>query len=232
MRLRGPYLTLLLGLVIAGVLAGMSVSAFADAKAEAAREAAPAPPADPAPTGEEPTAAPTTEAPPAATAAPTSPAPKRKAVYAGRVDGGGAAVAVSIKGDKAIAYVCDGKRVEAWMSGTVTGDRMTLTGKGDATLTATLRGGRLVGTVEVGRRAWEFDIAQVRKPSGLYQAAANVRGARVVGSWIVLPDGTQVGVLVTDDQPGPAPEFDAGSGTVAVPGGGSLIALPVGPDGN
>jgi hypothetical protein len=248
MRLRGPYLTLLAGLVIAGVIAGLSASAFADAKAEAARQAAPATPANPPPTGGEPTAEPGGEptaepgveptgepgvepTDPEPTAAPAPPAQKRKAVYAGRVDGGGATVAVSVKGDKAIAYVCDGKRVEAWLSGTVNGDSMTLRGANNATLTASLSGTRLAGTVEVGRRNWEFDIPQVRKPSGLYQAARNVAGARIVGSWIVLPDGSQVGVLVDGGGPGPAPQFDPGSGAVTV-GDTSLLVLPVGPDGN
>jgi hypothetical protein len=223
MRQRGPYLTLVAGLLIAAVITGLSVNAFADAKAEAARQAAPAAPA--------PTTAPAAEPPPAASPPAASPPPARKlkAVYAGRVDGGAATVAVSVKGNRAIAYVCDGKRVEAWMSGTVTGTQLELTGE-DAALSATIRGSRLAGTVEVKAKNWAFDVPQVRKPSGLYQAARNVAGARVVGSWIVLPDGSQVGVLVDGGEPGPAPEFDPDSGEVSV-SGGSLLVLPVAPDG-
>jgi serine/threonine-protein kinase len=223
MNLRGPYVTLVAGLAVAGVVAAMSVDATSDATAEAAARAAAAASPAPSPGASRDDGAPSPT--------PPAPAPTRKAVYAGRVDGGAATVAVSVKGDKAIAYVCDGNRVEAWMSGTVTGDRLTLGGDGNASLTAEIQGGRLAGTVSAKRKSWTFDVARVRKPSGLYQAAANVAGARVVGSWIVLPDGTQVGVLATDGEPGPAPEFDEDSATVAVDGG-SLIVLPVGPDGN
>jgi serine/threonine-protein kinase len=58
-----------------------------------------------------------------------------------------------------------------------------------------------------------------------------VAGARIVGSWIVLEDGTQVGVLAEDGEPAPAPEFNVNEGAVDVEGG-NLIVMPVGPDGN
>jgi hypothetical protein len=225
MRLRGPYVTLVAGLAAAAAIGAMSVNAT-DAAIEKAGNnqatgaGAPANPgtATPAPTGE-----PTP--PPEATEAPAG-----KAVYAGRVKG--ATLAVSVKGDRAIAYLCDGRRVEAWMSGTVTGDQVVLKGPGSANagLNGKITGNRMTGTVFVKQRTWDFDIKTVRKPSGLYQAAAIVRGARVVGSWIVLADGTQVGVVATDGRPAPAPRFDPDSGTAAVDGG-NLIVMPVGPDG-
>jgi hypothetical protein len=152
----------------------------------------------------------------------------RKAVYAGRVDGGAATIAVSVKGDKAIAYVCDGKRVEAWLTGTVAGNQVTLKGAGNATLNAEITGNRLAGSVAAKRKSWTFNIKTVKKPSGLYQAAS----AGTVVGWVVLEDRTtQVGVVVTEGEPGPAPAFDLETGTAEI-NGRSLIVLPVGPAGN
>ena len=66
----------------------------------------------------------------------------------------------------------------------------------------------------------------VAKPSGLYRATATVRNAKVVGGWIVLPDGSQVGVVTVDDVPQPAPAIDPGTGAVTVDGA-ALTAVPV-----
>jgi hypothetical protein len=230
MKLRGPYLTMVAGVAAAAVIGLMSANAT-DAATEklqqAAADQANNAGADPAKTT--PPAEPTE---PAETTPPAEPnnAANRKAVYAGRVDGGAATIAVSVKGDKAIAYICDGKRVEQWLSGTVAGNQVTLAGTGNASLNAEITGNRLAGTVNAKRKNWTFDIKTVKKPSGLYQAAANVRGAEVVGSWIVLENGEQVGVVSTDGEPGPAQAFDTNTGTVEVEGG-SLIVLPVGPGG-
>jgi hypothetical protein len=228
MKLRGPYLTMIVGLAVAAAIGAMSVNATDAAIEKAANTQATGGNAN------APSQAPATTPPaePTKAAEPTEDAtPNRKAVYAGRVDGGGATIAISVKGAKAIAYVCDGKRVEAWLSGKVAGDQVTLTGQGNATLAGKITGNRLAGTVTVKKKSWDFDVKTVRKPSGLYQAAANVAGARVVGSWILLEDGTQVGVVAVDGEPGPAPAFDVDAGSVGVDGG-SLIVMPVGPDGN
>jgi serine/threonine-protein kinase len=45
-----------------------------------------------------------------------------------------------------------------------------------------------------------------------------VRNAKVVGSWIVLPDGRQVGVIVEDGVPAPAPALDVAGRTTTVDG--------------
>jgi len=234
MKIRGPYVTMVAGLATAAVLGLLSSNAAGDAQQAAAQNAAQDTAAQNA--GKNPGAAATT--PPADAGSPAAETPDaakpavRKAVYAGSVDGGEASLAVSIKNGKAIAYICDGNRLEAWLSGTVQGNQVTLKGEGNATLNAEIQNGgnRLVGTVAAKKRSFDFTIRSARKPSGLYQAAANVRGARIVGSWIVLADGTQVGVVSQDGEPGPAPEFDVNSGAVTVDGNG-LTALPVGPDG-
>jgi serine/threonine-protein kinase len=242
MKLRGPYITMVAGLAAAALLGVMSGNAVSDQEERlAAVQAGNNAPSADAPTELEPTQAadpPLDPIDPAeATTQPAdppdeeAPAKPRKAVYAGRTENRQATVAVSVKNDKAIAYVCDGKKLEAWLSGTVKGNQVTLSGEGNATLNAEIQGNRLIGTVAAKKKSYDFNIKTVKKPSGLYQAASNVAGARVVGSWIRLEDGTLVGVLTEDGEPGPAPAFDVDDGTVDVEGG-SLTVMPVGPDGN
>ncbi len=47
-----------------------------------------------------------------------------RADYAGEVNGGGASVAISIHGSQAIAYVCNGSVIEAWLKGTAAGGQL------------------------------------------------------------------------------------------------------------
>jgi len=46
-------------------------------------------------------------------------------------------VTIAVKDGKGVAYVCDGKRVEAWLEGALDGDKLTLSGK-TSSLTATV----------------------------------------------------------------------------------------------
>jgi serine/threonine-protein kinase len=168
-----------------------------------------------------PTTAPTT-APASAPAAELPPttrvADRTRATFAGRVQGGGGTLAISVRDGVAIAYICDGKRVEAWLRGTAADGKLSLTGKDGARITATFDAQRARGTVTVEGRTNAFDIRVAKKPSGLYRAAARVRNAEVVGSWIVLPDGSQVGVLTENGAPRPAPSLNVAAGTTTVDG--------------
>ena len=83
------------------------------------------------------------------------------------------------------------------------------------------------GAVTFKGNTTRFKIPVVRKPSGLYRAAAWVRNARVDGTWIALPAGTQVGVLVTDGEPGPAPALDVPSGGTTTIDGSPVAAVAV-----
>ena len=71
-----------------------------------------------------------------------------KIVYAGRTRDGSAAIAVAIRGQRAAAYLCDGRNVEAWLTGTVDGDEIELRGKDGTRLKAELDDGRLEGRLE------------------------------------------------------------------------------------
>ena len=121
-----------------------------------------------------------------------------RADYAGEVQGGGASVAISIHGGQAIAYVCNGSVIEAWYKGTAVGGVLIMTGKNHAHLSAIYDFKKATGDILAHGTDYRFSVAEVHKPSGLYQAIAVVRGATIKAGWIVLPDGTQVGSLEPD----------------------------------
>jgi serine/threonine-protein kinase len=142
---------------------------------------------------------------------------KVRRTYAGRVKGGGPLLAISVRDGVAVAYLCDGK-LEAWFKGTAKAGRLTLTGKKGGELTGTFNADRAKGSVTVGQRQWDFQTPTVKKPSGLWKATAEVRGARVEGGWVVLEDGTQVGTVTRNGVPTTAPLIDPAAGRVTIDG--------------
>jgi hypothetical protein len=148
-----------------------------------------------------------------------------KVVYAGRTDDGSAAIAVAVLGNQAAAYLCDGRNVESWFRGTVDGSRITLESKSGATLEAELDGDHLKGTVEIKNETQKFEINEANKPAGLYRA----RGSKTTIGWIVLEDGSQVGVQTTGTDSSAAPQLDPANPQVTVDGE-SLNAAPVNGD--
>ena len=222
MKIKTPYITLLTGAALGAVLLVASMLATPKAPASPVAAATPAPAATSA---AQPSPA---SATPTATAVANVPA---RANYAGEVNGGGASVAISIHHGQAIAYVCNGSVIEAWLKGTAAGGHLTMTGKGRARLSATYRSKRAVGHVVAHGIRYTFSAPAVHKPSGLYRAIAIVRGAKIKAGWIVLPDGTQVGSLESNaDAAAPsatrAPRLDVATGT-AQDGGTVLVATPI-----
>ena len=215
---RGPLLTLLSGAVVAAVLVGLSTQANTESTETAARAPSQSSPAASA----SPSAG--SSAPPPAASSAKPPVVKRKAVFAGRVVGGKATVAISVKDGRAVAYFCDGKRTEAWMRGPATGGDLDLKGAPGGTLTATYGRTKAAGTVTAGGQQWKFDAPLVTSPSGVYRGTANVQGARVVAGWIVLPDGSQVGVANVGGRPEPAPPIDLKTNTATLDGGTVPVA--------
>ncbi|PWI19446.1 hypothetical protein DI272_38805 [Streptomyces sp. Act143] len=218
MKRSGPLLTLLAGLLLGLFMLSLNAT-----------------------TGEKKTSASVTESPsPKASSPPTTPSPSPppspskspvpNADYAGRTDDDSSAVAVSLRDGRAIAYFCDGRDKESWLKGDVEDDgSMKLTGKGGAELNGTLKQGkRISGTVDIGGGHYTFTADKAIKPSGLYRATATVRSAKFDGGWIVLKDGTQVGILNKNGKPSPAPEIDPETGAVTIDGR-QLTARPVTP---
>lgn len=219
---RGPLLTLLAGTGLAAVLLVASmVAASADNVRVAGGDEQPAGDATPsAPSA--PSAAPSPEPsspPPPA----TEPTEQPAVTYVGWADGGGASVAIIVTGDEATAYVCDGATTEAWLHGAAGGGYLRLAGDGGE-LIARYDRDWAVGQTTVAGRSWSFSLARVDPPEGLYRFADTIAGgAEVTGGWIVLPDGSQVGVLTVDGTPQPAPALDPATGAVRV-GGAQVTA--------
>lgn len=138
--------------------------------------------------------------------------------YVGYVDSEEATVAVIIDDDEATAYVCDGVNREAWLSGTAVDGELDLSGD-EGSLTASYDGSTAEGETTVDGQTWTFQIEQVDPPEGLYRFADTISGgAEVVGGWIVLPDGNQVGIVSVDGESQPAAQLDTETGQVTVEG--------------
>ncbi|MFE2545751.1 hypothetical protein [Actinacidiphila glaucinigra] len=223
MQRSGPLHTLLAGLVLALIM--LSLNATTEPPAADAKGGAPPSPAAPS---APPSSAPPAPRSPAPSPTATAAAPRPDADYAGRTGDGAASVAIALRDDgKAVAYVCDGRAKEAWLRGDVGDDGgMRLTGDRGARLEGTLEGGRVTGEVRLTGLEQPFTARRAVKPSGLYRAAASVRGARVVGGWIVLPNGKQVGIVSRDGEPSAAPAIDPATGAVTVDGT-QLTARPI-----
>jgi hypothetical protein len=143
-------------------------------------------------------AAPGTTAP--ATGSTSSSYVPPQADYVAQVDGGGAAVAISVHKGKAVAYICNGHAVAAWYRGTAAHGKLNLTGKNGARLSVNYGSAGATGSVTADGVRYHFSARMVHgvlhtghHPPGLYEATATVHGVSVKAGWIVLPDGSQVG---------------------------------------
>jgi hypothetical protein len=221
MKLKGPALTLLGGLVLAGALLGVNIAANRAEGAETGAVKTNATASESAATSTRGLAAPApAEATPSASATPSAPAGGRQSApvtYAGRVDGGGAAIAIAVRDGQGLAYVCDGKRLEAWLQGGAGDGQLALTGANGASLTGTYDATAAKGSVTVAGRTYTFRITVVQAPSGLYRIADKVANASAKGGWIV--DGEQqTGTLTVDGVTRPAPPLNPQTGEVTING--------------
>jgi len=146
-----------------------------------------------------------------------------KIVYAGRTEDGSAAIAVAVVGGQAAAYFCDGSRVESWLRGTASEGELNLRSKDGDSLEARLDGSKITGEIEINDERLDFTIGEAKPPAGLYRA----EGSSTTIGWIILSDGTQVGVQ-TDNrgQSKAAPELNPDRTDVNA-GGEDLTAEPV-----
>ena len=148
-----------------------------------------------------------------------------KIVYAGRTDDKSGAIAVAVLGDQTAAYFCDGRSIESWLRGTVQAADIALKSNDGATLQASLDGDHLKGTVKIKNDRSKFEIDEAKKPAGLYRA----RGSKTTIGWIVLEDGSQVGIQTAAADSAAAPELNPESPQVTA-NGESLDAKPINGD--
>ena len=152
-----------------------------------------------------------------------------QAVYTGRSSGNQVTLAVVTQGDKATGYVCNGRTIEAWMQGSVNGNQVSLAGNNGASLSGSLSGLAMFGTVTAGAGlSFPFAAALSPHPAGIYQARIAVNGLATRIGWAVLPDGTQLGVAVVGTARQPAPPLDLGDGAFTLDGASFTAALVAG----
>jgi hypothetical protein len=222
LKIRGPILTLVAVLGLAMVLVTVNTaSSPADPVVAAAAAAVPAPPA-PGPAGPPPDPAPVS----AAVDPPPAFPPKAKFVGEAATKKGPIPIAITVDGGRAKAYVCDGKKVEAWLQGTAKDGAVELTGRRGARLSGTLQDDSVAGTLLLpDYPEWTFAAkATASTRAGLYRAA----GAGATTGWIVRDDAGRDQVGISRDAAGvtrSAPLLDlAGPGpAAAVPGTPSLV---------
>lgn len=150
-----------------------------------------------------------------------------QAVYTGRSSGNQVTLAVVTQGDKAAGYVCNGRDIEAWLQGSVNGNQVSLAGYKGASLSGSLSGLAMFGTVTAGAGlSFPFAAALSPHPAGIYQARIAVNGLATRIGWAVLPDGTQFGVSVAGTAKTPAPALNLSDGSFTLDGT-SFKAAPV-----
>lgn len=219
MKQISPLLTLAAGVIVGGAVFGLDVRAGRDDGRPAVKTpSAPASSASATP----PPASGTPE--PAVSPAGTPAADGSYAGYA-QIKGDEVPLAVTIRGGKAIAYLCDGRAFETWFKGTASAG-LRLAGKNGASLTGQAAPGGIAGQVTVQGGTYAYKLQEARKPSGLYRATGPTREA--IG-WIVQSDG-QVGLATA---PGgasrPAPALDPATLTATVDGV-QITAAPADPE--
>jgi serine/threonine-protein kinase len=207
MTRKGPLITLIAGLCLALILVAISMNATSKERDRRGRSDAALQSPEPTPVA-------------SASPSPAPPSPSAAAgrgTYAARANGAGT-VAIAVRDGKAIAYVCDGVRTEAWFQGTATDGALSLNGLNGTRITGKIDGGTITGAIELQGKRWSFIAPPAHPPGGLYRAAVTVSGARIDGGWIVLPDGRQVGVLSVNSAKAPAPRLDTESRSTSVNG--------------
>lgn len=166
---------------------------------------------------------------PAATASAQQADVPPKADYVAQVNGGGAAVAISVDAGRAVAYICNGHGVAAWYRGTAAAGGLHLTGKNGARLNVEYRTRRATGSIMADGTKYTFSAPVVgnvrpgRRRPGLYEATGVVDGVSVKAGWVVLPDGGQLGSVEYDPSSAvpptaQAPALDLTTGTAQYDG--------------
>jgi hypothetical protein len=161
--------------------------------------------------------------------APQAVVPVARQVFSGPISGG-TSLAIVVDGGRAAAYLCDGRALEAWFEGEVRDDRVSLTGRNGAELSATIDGTGLTGSGSAKGRSFDFGLATASPPAGVYEAKIEVNGTPVRLGWAVLPGGQQLGVENRSGRLSPAPNLTLPAGTFELSGATHTAKLLSGTD--
>ena len=196
MKIRGPLVTLAAVAVLGAGILLVNMS-----KEE------PAPQANPYSQATTTAAAAAPAAPPPAPSTPPPPAFPAQADYVGKIPtaNGTITLEITVQGDKAVAYACDGNTVESWLRGSAVNGAVSLANKDKTSrLEGHLEGNAIVGTLWIGEKKWDVNAPVAQPPAGLYV----YDNAGVRNSWIVDPNGGVTGVQRREDgSTAPAPRL-------------------------
>jgi len=196
MKIRGPLVTLAAVAVLGAGILLVNMS-----KEE------PAPQANPYSQATTTAAAATPAAPQPAPSTPPPPAFPAQADYVGKIPtaNGTITLEITVQGDKAVAYACDGNTVESWLRGSAVNGAVSLANKDKTSrLEGHREGNAIVGTLWIGEKKWDVNAPVAQPPAGLYV----YDNAGVRNSWIVDPNGGVTGVQRREDgSTAPAPRL-------------------------
>jgi hypothetical protein len=213
MKIRGPIVTLGAVAALAVGILLVNISKQDDA-----------PPVNPYAQSTTTTAAATPAAPPSPST-PPPPAFPAKADYVGKIStaNGPITLEITIDGDKAVAYACDGNTIESWFRGSSANGTVSLANKDKTSrLEGRLEGNAVVGTLWIGEKKWDFKADPTQPPGGLYI----YENTGVRNSWIIDANGGVTGVQRRPDgstAPAPGVSIDR----TAVIDGQTIVATRV-----
>jgi len=160
--------------------------------------------------------------------------------FVGRLDNSDALVALVMSEGRVLAYVCDGKQMAAWFSGTMTtsgvdlraadGTRMTAAIRTGADGTVSVAPGGMISTPDGQERAFATaNTNTLDKVAGLYQSKSTVGDRQLNMGVIALGRDEVRGVLWANSTPQPigAPQFATDRLTAPVLGVGTFTAARV-----
>ena len=140
-----------------------------------------------------------------------------KADYVGKIptDHGHITLEITVEGNQAVAYACDGNTVEVWLKGSAEDGAVQLANKANTSrLDGELHGGEVTGTLQLKQAPLQFTAAAAAPPAGLYVYLDE--GVR--NSWIIDANGGVTGVQrKADGSTAPAPPLST-DGTSVVNG--------------
>ncbi len=109
-------------------------------------------------------------------------------------DGSTITMAITVEGDKVVAYATNGTNDEAYLFGTQKDGQMDLMSMYGDEVTASFDGSNINGEMsmnEEGATLQKFSATRVQAPAGMYTATHGTSRA----TWVVRPDNTMVGVM-------------------------------------
>jgi hypothetical protein len=134
--------------------------------------------------------------------------------FVGTIEGTDANIAIIVGKKGAFGYICDGDQTSHWLRGAVKGDRITLVAGTGATVTATINGKTLEGTVLLPEPSSSdltsrlstltphaFEANKAREKAGLFRDETTVDGVSYTAGWVRLEDGDVKGQVTVARTP-------------------------------